>query len=91
MVLYQRQWIRLTSDGTIAAVHTFVDGYTPSFLGAVDVTELMPVDFTGIRVDPSLLPEYETAKAAMVQAQEAYAMQRRAVIVALETALKVKA
>jgi hypothetical protein len=52
-----RQWVRFQDDGTVAAVHEFTADFTPTFRGAVDVTEFAPADFAKVTLTPVAVNE----------------------------------
>jgi hypothetical protein len=52
-----RQWVRFTADGSVASVHEIAAGQLPPFAEAVEVTDLAPAAFHGVRVDPLLLKD----------------------------------
>ena len=71
-----RVWVTFDDGGKVHATHAFESSVEDPLAGAVDVTSLMPADFTKVAINPALLILQSVAQDALLQQLAATALAR---------------
>lgn len=79
-----RRYVKFAADGSVASVHDLEAGAVPQ-ANMVEVTDLSPIDFAGISIDPALVAVVSQTSQDVATKTEAIAVAEADLSLALTT------